>query len=63
MTYSEDRATIIERHCMEKFYYMPQPDKHPLKSNQQHIYLQCSNCQKVRWRLTKELYQFGLYFN
>ena len=56
-------ATIIVCHCMVIFYYMPQPDKRPLKTNQQHTYLQCSNCQKVRWGLTKEFYQFCLYFN
>ena len=33
---------------------MPQPDKRPLKTNQQHTYLQCQNV------LTKKFYQFRL---
>ena len=39
---------------------MLQPDKRPLKTNQQHTYLRCSNCQNVWWGLTKEFYQFRL---
>ena len=39
---------------------MLQPDKRPLKTNQQHTYLLCSNCQNVWWGLTKEFYQFRL---